>query len=85
MGMQGTTGTSSPSLIRMFLRADSAENLVRLQLQTNVLLMGRADYTDIQFVKGKWYAWFLVDIDRYPQVLKALNGDVSHPGRQGTS
>ena len=56
----------------MFLRADSAEMLVRLQLQTNVRLMGRANFTDIQFVDGLWYAWFLVDIDRYPELLKGV-------------
>lgn len=56
----------------MFLKADSAEMLVRLQLQTNVMLMGQADFTDIQFVGGSWYAWFLVDIDRYPELLKGI-------------
>lgn len=56
----------------MFLKADSAEMLVRLQLQTNVRLMGRADFTNIQFVNGFWYAWYLVDIDRYPELLKGI-------------
>lgn len=61
----------------MFLRADSPEGLVRLQLQANAMLMGRADFTDIQFVDGFWYAWFLVDVDRYAGVLEKLNGNVT--------
>jgi hypothetical protein len=53
----------------MFLKADTAEELVRLQLQTNVRVMGRADYTDITFADGKWYCWFLVDADFFPEVV----------------
>ena len=34
--------------------------------------MGRADFTDIQFVDGFWYAWFLVDVDQYPTLMKQL-------------
>lgn len=86
MSMLGTSGSSSPSLVRMFLRADSAEMLVRLQLQTNVLLLGRADYTDIQQADdGKWYAWFLVDVAKYPQFLKGINGAVSNTRRSRAS
>ena len=51
--------------------------LVRLQLQMNVMLMGRADFTDIQFVDGFWYAWFLVDVDLHPAILKGIYGPVS--------
>lgn len=58
----------------MFLRADSAEGLVRSQLQVNTLLRGRADFTDIQFADGFWYAWFLVDMDRNSELLKVING-----------
>lgn len=84
-GMRGTTNTASPAQVRVFLRAESAEELVRLQLLTNTKLMGRADYTDIQFVDGFWYAWFLVDVDRYPFVLKELNGTLTRTRRQRTS
>lgn len=83
-GMLGTVNTARPSQVRVFLKADSAEELVRLQLLTNTKLMGRADFTDIQFVDGFWYAWFLVDIDKYPFVLKDLNGTASKPSRQRT-
>lgn len=71
-------------MIRMFLKADSPEGLVSLQLQTNVMLKGRADYTDIQFADGFWYAWFLVDIDQNPEVLKSFNGNVVNSSRSGT-
>ena len=70
-------GSSKPSLVRSFLRADSAEELVRLQLQMNVMLMGRADFTDIQFVDGFWYAWFLVDVDLHPTIIGGIYGTVS--------
>ena len=75
MSMLGTRGNSRPSLVRMFLKADSAEELVRLQLQTNIEIMGRIDLADIQFVDGSWYGWFLVDVDHNPQFLEQVNGD----------
>jgi hypothetical protein len=82
--MLGSVNTAKPSQVRVFLRADSAEELVRLQLLTNVKLMGRADYTDIQFVDGFWYAWFLVDVDKYPEILEGLNGTKSRTRRPRT-
>lgn len=69
--------------MRMFLRAGSPEGLVRLQLQMNTLLKGRADFTDFQFVDGQWYCWFAVDVDQYPEVLK-LNGVISDTRRPRT-
>lgn len=71
--MIGSRATARPSQVRMFLRADTAEELVGLQLRTNVFLKGRADYTDFQFVKGKWYCWFLVDIAEHQLFLEQLN------------
>lgn len=80
-GMMGTSVNARPSEVRMFLRADSPEGLVRLQLQANTMLMGRADFTNIQFVDGFWYAWFLVDVDRYSRELEKLNGIVTNTRR----
>ena len=75
MSMMGTRVTARPSQVRMFLKADSAEELVRLQLLTNVRLKGRADYTDITFADGQWYCWFLVDVDNEGMALfEELNG-----------
>lgn len=76
-GMLGTVVQGNPSFVRMFLRADTAEKLVRLQLLTNVRLGGQANYTDIQFADGFWYAWFLVDIEKFPEML---NGSESSTG-----
>lgn len=84
--MMGTgTASASPSKIKMFVRARSAEELVISQLQTNTLLRGQASYTDIQNVDGIWYAWFLVDVDQHREILEAINGDLSDTMRQGTS
>jgi hypothetical protein len=70
MSIIGSGKESSPALIRMFLEADTARELVGLQLKVNILLKGRADYTDFSNVDGKWYCWFAVDIDKNPEVLK---------------
>ncbi len=83
-GMVGTTSNSRPSCVRMFLRADSAEKLVRLQLLTNTRLRGRAEFTDIQFADGRWYAWFLVDLDQYPELMGEINGTVPDTRRPRT-
>lgn len=81
--MIGTsTQSSSPAEIRMYLEAASPQELVSLQLQTNILLMGQADFCDFQFANGKWYCWFLVNVDKHPQVLKGLNGTVTSARRQ---
>jgi len=77
--MLGTVVQSNPSLVRMFLRANSAEELVRSQLLTNVRLGGQASYTDIQFADGFWYAWFLVDIEKFPEILNGAESDISRP------
>ena len=78
MSMMGSRVTAKPSQVRMFLRAGSAEELVRLQLQTNVRLQGRADFTDFQNVDGDWYCWFLVDVDNEGMKLfEELNGSKS--------
>lgn len=84
MTMIGTVQDGRPSIVRMFLKASSAAELVGLQLLTNAKLLGRADYTDIQFVDGFWYAWFLVDVDKYPQLLEGLNGIKSNTRRSRT-
>lgn len=79
--MIGSLANARPSNVRMFLRADSAEGLVRLQLQTNLALHGQANFTDIQFVEGQWYAWFLVDVDEHRKFLEAINGAQSDSSR----
>ena len=84
MSMVGTVVSGRPSQVRVFLRADTAEELVRLQLLTNAKYLGMFDYTDIQYVQGKWYAWFLVDVDRAPDILKGLNGTQSNARRSRT-
>lgn len=75
MSMQGSgTASASPANIRMFIRAGSAEELVRLQLQVNLAVKGQANFTDIQFVEGQWYAWFLIDVNRHTELLGVIDG-----------
>ena len=69
--------SAGPSQIKLFLRADSPEGLVSLQLQVNLLAKGQANYTDFSNVSGKWYCWFQIDIDQYPEVVEFLNGNLS--------
>lgn len=77
MAMMGSGHKSRISEVRMFLRADSAEELVRLQLQTNVQLRGQASYTDFGLTPdGKFICWFLVDVDQYPEFIKQINGGI---------
>lgn len=78
MSMIGSRVTSRPSQVRMFLKADTPEELVSLQLRTNLFLKGRADYTDFTNVNGKWYCWFLIDLDQHPELgprVGGANGD----------
>ena len=77
--MIGGAGPARPSQIKMFLKAKTPEGLVQKQLDLNLKLMGQASFTDISNVGGQWYAWFLIDIDRYPIVIEELNGSSKKP------
>ena len=59
------TGTSSFKLtqIKSFLRADTAEELVRLQLENNTKHAGFFDYHVMLGPDNKFYAWFYIDIE----------------------
>lgn len=70
----GGASTARPSQIKMFIKAKTPESLVKKQLDLNLKLMGQASYTDISFVDGFWYAWFLVDVDKYPGVIGVFSG-----------
>jgi len=49
--------------IPSFISARSPLALRRLMLANNVKLGGEVKYFDIQFVEGKWWAWFYIDIE----------------------
>ena len=74
-------GRISPSNIRMFIRASTPEVLVRKQLAVNIAVKGQADFTDITFADGKWYAWFLVDANKHQDVLETINGTTNNTMR----
>ncbi len=76
MSMRISSKGASPTEIRMFLRADSAEELVRLQLRNNIKFQAAFSYTDFSQspVDKKWYCWFLTNAeDIQPQPLVAGN------------
>ena len=73
MSMIGSGGGSRPSEIRMFLRAETPEELVRQQLRINILVKGQANFADFyQAQDGNHYCWFAVDVDRYGQALEEI-------------
>jgi len=45
----------------LFLTASSAENLHKEMLKNNAKWNSEFVYFDLQFVKGKWYAWYYFD------------------------
>lgn len=69
MSMMGSGGPSRVTRVRMFLEADSAEELVRLQLQNNLKFQSEFSYTDFSSVDGKWFCWFLVDLIEFNRDL----------------
>lgn len=74
--IMGSAHKGRVSEIRLFLEADSPQGLVRLQLQTNMRLKGQASFTDFTFADGKWFCWYMVDVDKYPDLLKQAQGRV---------
>lgn len=46
-----------------YLSARSPQALRRLMLAMNMKMGGEVKYFDIQFVQGKWFAWFFLDIE----------------------
>lgn len=64
MGIIGSRVSRSLTEVRNFLRADSAEELVRLQLQTNLKHGLSFSFTDFMVgPDGKFYCWYLVDLE----------------------
>lgn len=50
------------SQIPNFITASSPQGLRRLMFKTNIRLGGFIHYFSIQFVDGKWIAWFHEDL-----------------------
>lgn len=61
------------TVIPNYLTAATPEKLQRLMLETNMRLGAWHNY-QIQFVNGKWFAWYHEDISRFPN-MKALAKD----------
>jgi hypothetical protein len=59
MGM----GTVTPAEIPNFVSASSPEGLRRAMLLNNVKRGSFFPYFDIQFVNGKWIAWFFETVN----------------------
>lgn len=53
---------ASVSNIPNFLVARTPKGLRRLMLETNIKFGKQFNFFDIQFVGGKWYAWYYLDI-----------------------
>lgn len=51
------------SQIPKYIAASTPQGLRRLMFKTNMRLGYFIQYFDIQFVNGKWYAWFYIDIE----------------------
>ena len=47
-----------------FITAKTPEGLRQLMFENNAKYMTEFQYRDIQFVKGKWFAWYQRDIKR---------------------
>jgi adenosine deaminase len=53
--------------VKLFLTADTAEQLVKKQVENNLLHLKEFEYTDINKVGNKWYAWYGLDIKTLTQ------------------
>lgn len=65
MGMQGAGVSRQLTEVRMFLSANSANELVRKQLLNNVKFGMSFSYTDFTQspIDKLWYCWFLIDLE----------------------
>jgi len=53
-----------------FIAAGSPEELAALMFKLNTVLARYINFFDIQFVKGKWYAWLYVQDREQATVAK---------------
>ena len=53
-----------------YIAASSPEELAALMFKVNTLLARYINFQDIQFAKGKWYAWFYVQEREFPTIIK---------------
>lgn len=46
-----------------FITAESPQGLRRKMLRNNIKWKGYVKYFNIQFVKGKWVAWYVIGLE----------------------
>lgn len=78
MSIIGTGSSGAVTEVRMYLRAESADALVRSQFLNNLKYKSQFGYTDFTQspVDKQWYCWFLIDIQ-----LLSENKPVKKRGR----
>jgi hypothetical protein len=52
------------SEIPHYISAESPERLRSLMLKNNMRLNSWVNYKYIQYVDGKWYAWYYIDVEK---------------------
>ena len=62
-------------LIPNYLSASSPRGLRRLMLKRSSLKGRFYKFTDIQFVDGKWYAWYVDGIDLNDELMTTEDED----------
>lgn len=60
---------ASVGSVKVHIVAESPEGLSKAMLQNNLKFGAMCQYTDINQGKdGKWYAWFLIDLEKFQRV-----------------
>ena len=49
-------------LVPHYVKARTADQLVRVCFENNARMKAFVNYHSIQFVNGYWYAWFYMDV-----------------------
>ena len=59
------TNTKSPTLVKLFLEAETKGELIVKQFQNNLRMSGgRYQYDPPMFAEGMWVVWYLGDLEQ---------------------
>lgn len=63
MGITYYSNRGELNTIPNYVTARTPQGLRRAMLRVNMRLKAFASFYDIQFVNGRWYAWYWEDVD----------------------
>jgi len=63
------------TMIPHYLKADDVDSLKKEMLKNNITDGYYYRYFDIREIKGKWYAWYVKDVEKTAILKESMSGN----------